>query len=566
MKLQSKLGLPLILGLFIVVTMVMGWLYYSVSSQFSQFAETNNHKLKAFQLQSAGKLFNATNTILHRKIKMGNKRGLKMVLRKQVNVPGVEEVSVLNDKGRVVYSSQEKFLDRQAEPEALSMIHKDKKKLTLWTSRGVEIYDPQIITRKCTACHVHDGWSGNEGEIGGVTYFRASTDAFKKIKGQNETAILTMKRSISSIIAISLVVILVIDALLIIVLVRRLVRRPLQHTVAMLKDIAEGEGDLTGRLAVRSKDEVGTLSRWFNTFIEKLHSMIKDIGGSATTLTAASSSLSDFTGQMKSSTDVMTAKSNHVTAAADKMNLQMDSMATSMEDAATKVGEISAAIEQMTATIHDISQNTEKAKSIAGDAVLKNKSAGEQINKLGGAAHKIGKITETITDISEQTNLLALNATIEAARAGEAGKGFAVVASEIKALASQTAGATENINQMITEIQGTTRTTVDEIAQVSKIISAVDEIVATIAAAVEKQAQSTTEIAGNIALTSQDIKDLNENATTSVAFSGEIAQNMAEVNQSASEILAGSSRLNNSATDMSDLAAQLNKLVDSFKV
>lgn len=155
MKLQSKLGLPLILGLFVVVTMVMGWLYYSVLGQFSRFADTNNRQLKAFQTQSAEKLFDATNTILHKKIMMGNKRGLRMILGKQVNVPGVEEVSVLNQDGRVVYSSRETFLDRQAEPEALSMVHKDKKKLTLWTSRGVEIYDPQIITRKCTACHIH---------------------------------------------------------------------------------------------------------------------------------------------------------------------------------------------------------------------------------------------------------------------------------------------------------------------------------------------------------------------------------------------------------------------------
>ena len=140
-------------------------------------------------------------------------------------------------------------------------------------------------------------------------------------------------------------VILVVNALLIIGLVRRLVRRPLENTVDMLKDIAEGEGNLTGRLAVRSNDEVGTLAKWFNTFVEKLQSMMRDIGGNAETLTAASSSMSDFSCQMKSSSDVLTAKSSHVTAAADKMNLQMDGMAASMEDVAAKVSAIATTIE-----------------------------------------------------------------------------------------------------------------------------------------------------------------------------------------------------------------------------
>jgi methyl-accepting chemotaxis protein len=565
MKLQSKLGLPLIFGLFVVVTMVMGWLYYSASGQFSQFAQANNTQLKEFQMHAAEKLFGATNAVLHKKIKMGNKRGLKTILRKQ-HVEGVEEVSVINQAGQVKFSSQESFLDRRIERGVLAKLLENKQKLTLWNLQGIEIYDPQIITRKCTVCHVHDAWRGKEGNVGGITYFRASTEAFKKIEGENKAAILSMKRSISTIIVLSLVVILAVSAVLIFVLVRKLVRKPLEHTVIMLKNIAEGEGDLTERLVVKSSDEVGMLSKWFNTFVSKMQAMIANIAGNASTLTSASSMLSDFSGQMKASTDVMTDKATHVTTAADKMNLQMDSMAASMQDAAARVDAIAGAIDHITTTIHSISKNTDKAKAITGEAVSKNQSAAEQINELGRAAGEIGKITEAITEISEQTNLLALNASIEAARAGDAGKGFAVVAEEIKALSRQTAAATESIIRMIDRIQGTTKNTTDEIADVSQIISSVDDIVAIIAIAVKEQSQGMLEISGNIVQTTQEIQNLNKNAANSAAFSGQIAENMAEVNQAACELLAGSLQLNTSAIDISNLASQLNKMVEGFKI
>jgi methyl-accepting chemotaxis protein len=566
MKLQSKLGLPLILGLFVVVTIIMGWLYVSVSGHFARFAQANNEQLKQFQTQAANTLFGATDAVLHQKIKMGNKKGLKVELRKQQTVHGVEEVSVFNLSGQVKYSSHDVFLGRPIEPQVLSTLNEQKQKLSIWSPKGVEIYDPQIITRKCTGCHVHDDWRGKEGAIGGITYFRASTEAFQKTSSENEVAITTMQRSISKIIAVSLVVILVVDALLIMTIVRRLVRQPLDNTVKMLENIAEGDGDLTGRLVVKSEDEVGLLSKLFNTFIGKLQAMIRNIAGDASTLTQASAQLSEYSKQTKSITDGMAVKSTLVTESAEKMNAEMDSMAASMQDSATQVGAIAVAMQQMTETVRSISMNTQKAKSIASVAVSKNQSAASQIDELGSAARKIGKITETINDISEQTNLLALNATIEAARAGEAGKGFNVVAGEIKALARQTSEATKTIEKMITGIQGTTNTTVAEIAEVSKIIAAVDEIVLTIANAVEEQSQSIAEIEKKVAQTTRGIQDLNQNVAMGANFSGDIAKNMAEVNQAAKEIFKSASHINSSATEMSGLAARLNAMVGTFKV
>src|ERR1017187_5300530 len=152
----------------------------------------------------------------------------------------------------------------------------------------------------------------------------------------------------------------------------------------------------------------------------------------------------------------------------------------------------------MTATIGEIASNSEKARRITEDATRQAARISEQMNQLGTAAQQIGKVTETITEISSQTNLLALNATIEAARAGSAGKGFAVVANEIKGLAQQTAAATEDIKGRIAGVQSSTAGGIAEIGKVTQVIREVSDIVSAIAAAIEEQATVTKDIARNI--------------------------------------------------------------------
>jgi methyl-accepting chemotaxis protein len=164
------------------------------------------------------------------------------------------------------------------------------------------------------------------------------------------------------------------------------------------------------------------------------------------------------------------------------------------------------------------------------------------MDQLGAAANSIGKVIETITDISEQVNLLALNATIEAARAGEAGKGFAVVANEIKELAKQTAAATQDIKEKIEGIQGTTSMTVGQITEITQVINDVNDVVGNIATAVEQQSAATKEIATNVAQASQGIQEVNENVNQSSSVSGEISRDIAGVSVSMNEMSTSSSQ------------------------
>ncbi len=334
----------------------------------------------------------------------------------------------------------------------------------------------------------------------------------------------------------------------------------------MLKDVAEGEGDLTRRLEVKSKDEIGELARRFNTFIGNLQEIVRQIVENTGKLSQSVTSMAGISEQMNHGAEQTSGKANGVATAAEEMNSNMASVAGTMEQAANNINMIATAVEEMTATISEIARNSEKGNTIAGQAVTQAGVVSKKMAELGKSAQEIGKVTESITEISEQTNLLALNATIEAARAGEAGKGFAVVANEIKELAKQTAIATEEIKSQISGIQGTTKDAVSEIAEVATVINDVSEIVSTIAASVEEQSVTTREISGNVSQVSVGAQEVNQNVSQSSNVSSEIAENIAEVNQSADDISNSSGQVRLSAEHMAELVSDLNELVSRFKV
>jgi methyl-accepting chemotaxis protein len=341
---------------------------------------------------------------------------------------------------------------------------------------------------------------------------------------------------------------------------------PLQRMIGMLKDIAQGEGDLTARLKDTSGTETQELAEWFNKFVEQVHGIIREVAGNSAQVNQASAGLLGLATNLRGASSDMTAKSTNVAAATEEMSSNMNSVASAMEEFSINIGTVATASEEMTATIAEISQNAGKAKEITGHAVGKATEASRRVDELGVAAREIDKVTETITAISSQTNLLALNATIEAARAGEAGRGFAVVANEIKELAMQTARATEEIRGKIQGIQGATGITVSEIQQVSQVINEVDIIVGTIAAAVEEQSVTTRDIADNVGQASQGVQEVNENVSQAETVTGDIAREVTAVSAASGEIAQSAEAVQASSESLSGLARDLNAMVGKFKI
>jgi len=213
-----------------------------------------------------------------------------------------------------------------------------------------------------------------------------------------------------------------------------------------------------------------------------------------------------------------------VAAAATEMQSTAGSLSSTASDANSKASTVSAAAEELSASIGEISSQVARSSTIAQNAVTEAERSNQMVQGLANSADKIGEVVKLITDIASQTNLLALNATIEAARAGEAGKGFAVVASEVKALANQTARATEEIASQIGEIQGATNTAVTAIGAISDTINEISSITSGIAAAVEEQGAATQDVSANIMGVTDSSAETGEGANQVLQAASELSQ------------------------------------------
>ncbi len=395
---------------------------------------------------------------------------------------------------------------------------------------------PVRLTEDCLLCHGDPageksffGYSKEgmkAGDLKGAFVVTAPLDALNEAASSNSVAL----------VLINLGMLLAAMAALYLV-VRSFVVKPIKDVVDRVKDIAQGEGDLTQRVHLESGDETGELAKWFNIFMEKLQSTISKVGVATRSLSSSSEQLSDVSHQMSSNAEETSVQSSVVAAAAEQVTQNLQTVAT--------------ATEEMTASIKEIAKNASDAARIATAAVKTTDTTNATIAGLGQHSAEIGQVVKLITSIAQQTNLLALNATIEAARAGDAGKGFAVVASEVKNLAEETAKATEEISRKIETIQQDSRGAVEAIAEIGVIIGQVNDISNTIASAVEEQTATTNEIARNVSEAAQGSRGVAENITA--------------VATAAKGTTEGASNTQAAAGELSGMAQELARLVGQFK-
>ncbi len=229
---------------------------------------------------------------------------------------------------------------------------------------------------------------------------------------------------------------------------------------------------------------------------------------------------------------------------------KVTTVSSSVETAATNVETVSAASEELSASSREIASHVQHANKIAGSAAEEANKTDELVRGLVEAAAKIGDVVSLINDIASQTNLLALNATIEAARAGDAGKGFAVVANEVKHLASQTAKATDEISQQISDVQSRTQGAVDAIKTISETIEEMNEVSNAIMVAIHQQSDATMEISRNIQQAHAGTQDAADNTTI-------VRNGVADSTKAAHQVM-------NAADDLDNQAMSLRSVLDGF--
>ncbi|WP_370678088.1 methyl-accepting chemotaxis protein [Pleomorphomonas sp. PLEO] len=247
-----------------------------------------------------------------------------------------------------------------------------------------------------------------------------------------------------------------------------------RDTLVETEHLKASQADAEARQRAEQKELLGRLAHEFETEVGEMLATVTQTAQS--TLRAAEVMVTD----------------------AEETSGRSMAVASASEQTSANVQAVAGASEELSSSIAEIGRQIAEASTLIGSAVEQARLTDNDVRSLADSASKVGTIVAMIQAIAEQTNLLALNATIEAARAGEAGRGFAVVASEVKALASQTAKATQDIEAQMSTIQGATQQSVEKIADISRRIAELDHITSSIAGAASQQSSATGEIARNI--------------------------------------------------------------------
>ncbi len=327
---------------------------------------------------------------------------------------------------------------------------------------------------------------------------------------------------------------------------------PLSSTAHAMRDIAEGEGDLTRRLESRNADEVGEVTDGFNTFAAKIHTLVTEVKEGVTDLTSATSQMEGVVHNTHEDANLQRVETQQVAAAIHEMVAAVQQVAGNAAEAA----QAAASADVRTVDGQQLVNSTiETVTDLAND-----------VNEVGGAIEELDTYTDQITgvvnvikDIAEQTNLLALNAAIEAARAGEQGRGFSVVADEVRTLATRTQVSTEEIQQMIDRLLAGVSTAVSVIERSKeKAVSTVEQA--------QAAGSALAEITGAVNTISEMNTQIASAAEQQTAVAEEISSSVHSIAEIADRSAGQADQLSGTTSEMGQLEQRLNVLIQQFRV
>lgn len=468
----------------------------------------------------------------------------------------------------------------------------------------IRYFKPIVLTQECMLCHgspagerdpvggIKEGWK--VGEVHGAFQIISSLSSARE----------TQRKALLHIILIVTGIVLIVSILIILTI--SLVLKPLGEYISNFDKASSG--DLTVRSVSNSNDEIGILSKYFNSFIQSLSSMILSIKKESEITSAISSDLSATTEETLSSLEEMRVNTDNLKKKIDHLDSEVSSSFKSAADVknfisnlvdlicsqSSAITESSASIEEMTASIQAIAKVTEEKKILASE-LEKTASMGEAemeetvhvINKVSESANSILDMINVIDEIASKTDLLAMNAAIEAAHAGDFGKGFAVVADEIRMLAESSSESAKHIAQSLNQISEYIRTSEDSTsrtgAMFNKIVSGIKEVtgsmhemnqstheLSTGSTQILEALTSLVQITQEVQTASSEINTKIENITHSLdnlnMISADTKNGMSEMNIGINEIYNAAGIISNAGTQNSETVKNLDTLIGKFKV
>ncbi len=328
--------------------------------------------------------------------------------------------------------------------------------------------------------------------------------------------------------------------------------RPIVQMAAILRDIAEGEGDLTKTIPVSGSDEIGEMALCLNRFIAKLNGIVLNIRTHSGSITSGTEELKERMAQIGKTEDLLLDTAGTTSAAVEQMAGNVTAIAESTQHLSSTADETEHLAAEGRKAVQGTIDGINKVRSVLEEGAVEVKS-------LGNRTSEIGKVTTVINDIADQTNLLALNAAIESARAGEHGRGFAVVADEVRKLAERTTESTKEITKMISAIQQET----------GSVIHRIEEANSEVAHGVSL-ADSTGGVLDRIVSRVGDLKNmvnmLANSASEQSQATNDISNQALRVNETAKETGKAVSQGAASASEIAEVCERLNEIVGMFKL
>jgi methyl-accepting chemotaxis protein len=342
-----------------------------------------------------------------------------------------------------------------------------------------------------------------------------------------------------------------------VILIARSIARPLSVITATIKEVAEGADNVRVPHTDRG-DEIGALARAIEIFRQAMDhnknlnsqvsrdSQIREARGRhiETSVETFRGAISTVLRAVKDNAAAMRGSAQTITRVTSEANNEASAAAGATEQAASNVSTVAGAAEELSASVEEIGRQVRQSAAAVEQTGLRAEKSIAEIESLAAATQRIDGVLNLIQAIAEQTNLLALNATIEAARAGDAGRGFAVVAHEVKALAGQTAKATEEISQNVSLIHSSTKSAVDAVREIGHAVSGINEITTNIAHAIGQQDTATREISSNAQGAAQGNATLVHNI-------GSLRDAIGQTSTVAASVLTASAELNATAETLS---------------
>ncbi|GAB2188697.1 hypothetical protein MAH1_03030 [Sessilibacter sp. MAH1] len=505
LKLKITLGITLTSVLAVIVS---AWLQ----------VQSHNAVLEKAIISDSESLFEILNDALSLEVAEGDIDGIKQEFVAATNSPTVNAVVLYDTSGKPVHWSTKNGFGAQMPPGASN-------ELGVFQRNSEYVINRSIL---------------NGGNVVGSLYVAFDHSELGELLSESVTQGFIL---VAVIAAISVGVAM---------FVSNSVAGTLSQVVDALRDMAEGQGDLTKRIEINSNDQIGEIGHWFNIFIQRIHSIVSDFSSTANRLESASQMLMSSTAETERGVG--------------RQQSEVQQVANAIREMASVVADVSQNVAETAENAEQADREASNGRQVVFNAMRQIESLASDINnasdvidRLRQETDNIGSVLDVIRGIAEQTNLLALNAAIEAARAGEQGRGFAVVADEVRTLASRTQSSTQEIQEMIERLQTGAR---EAVSMMSKGTNQAKESVSQADAA----GRSLEAITAGVSSIKSKTEQVASAAEEQSAATREIESNMQNISSVIKSAAGGARQISESSAELASLSSSMTKIVQQFRI